>query len=103
MTQQRTELIIQFIGMLIAALVPIVYMLYPQNIEEVDIIVKAVQGIVAAVGILVIGWAGVSFQRTRSAERTAVLSMLNYWPRHEDGEVKDGEVVGMVTGFEFSE
>lgn len=103
MTQTRVELIVQFIGMVVAAGLPVAYLLWPQHTQEVDIVTQAIVGIVAAVGILVIGWSGVQFQRTRSEERQAVLGMINYWPRHEDGDVKNGEVVGAVTGVEFWE
>ena len=103
MTQQRTELIMQVIAMLIAALVPVFYMLYPDKLAEIDTIAGAVQAVLVAIGILVVGWTTVNFARTRSYERQEVVRMVNYWARHQSGEIKDGEVVGAVQSFEFLE
>jgi len=103
MQQTRTELILQFISMLIALGIPLAYFYFPGRVAEIDVWVQAVGALLAAVGVIVVGWTSVQFSRTRSEERTAIVGMINYWSRKEDGEPKDGEVLGAVLGAEFLE
>jgi hypothetical protein len=76
MTQQRVELILQFVNVLVSLIVAIGIFYFPQRQVEINLWVTAIQALAAAIVALAFNWGTNAFIRTRSQERLAVMHAM---------------------------
>jgi hypothetical protein len=76
MTQQRVELILQFVNVLVSLATAIAIFYFPARQIEINLWVTAIQALAAAIVALAFNWGTNAFIRTRSQERLAVMHAM---------------------------
>jgi hypothetical protein len=76
MTQQRTELILQFLSIALSVGAGLAIFYFPEREAEVNLWVSAAQALAVALVAIFANWGVATFIRTRSNERLSVMHAM---------------------------